>query len=68
MDDIELASYAPINLTTIALQRRDMGTAAATLLMDRIRKKRKKAKQVLFPMKLVVRGSTGPVPVKKKLK
>jgi LacI family transcriptional regulator len=66
LDDIELASYAPINLTTIALQRRDMGTAAATLLMDRIRKKRKKAKQILFPMKLVVRGSTGPVPSKKK--
>lgn len=62
LDDIELASYAPIDLTTIALQRRDMGAAAATLLMDRIRQKRKRAKQVLFPMRLVVRGSTGPAP------
>lgn len=62
LDDIELASYAQIDLTTIALQRRDMGAAAATLLMERIRRKRKRAKQVLFPMKLVVRGSTGPAP------
>jgi LacI family transcriptional regulator len=66
LDDIELASYARIDLTTIALQRRDMGAAAAALLLDRIRKKRKKARQVLFPMKLIVRGSTGPVPSKKK--
>lgn len=65
LDDIELASYAPINLTTIALQRRDMGAAAATLLMDRIKKKHKKAKQVLFPMRLVVRGSTSLVPKKR---
>jgi LacI family transcriptional regulator len=65
LDDIELASYAPINLTTIALQRRDMGAAAATLLMDRIKNKRKKAKQVLFPMRLVVRGSTGQAPKKR---
>lgn len=66
LDDIALASCAPIDLTTIALQRRDMGAAAAQLLMDRIRKKRKKAKQVLFPMRLVVRGSTGPAPGKKR--
>ena len=65
LDDIALASYAPINLTTIALPRRDMGAAAATMLMDRIKKKHKKAKQLLFPMKLVVRGSTGPAPRKR---
>lgn len=68
LDDIELASFAPVNLTTIALPRRDMGAAAAMVLMDHIRKKRKRAKQTLFPMKLVVRGSTGPVPAKKKTK
>lgn len=65
LDDIALASYAPIDLTTIALPRRDMGAAAAELLMERIKKNRKKAKQVLFPMRLVVRGSSGPAPKKR---
>jgi LacI family transcriptional regulator len=62
LDDIQMASFARIDLTTINLPKRDMGAAAATLLMQRIRRKRTvTAKQVSFPMKLVVRGSTGPV-------
>jgi LacI family transcriptional regulator len=63
LDDIAMASFAPINLTTIALQRRAMGAAAANLLMERIRnKKESKVQRISFPMELVIRGSTGPVP------
>ncbi|HEY0207938.1 LacI family DNA-binding transcriptional regulator [Acerihabitans sp.] len=62
LDDIEMASFSPINLTTIALQRREMGAAASTLLMKMIRQKSTpKPKKKIFPMKLIVRGSTGPV-------
>jgi LacI family transcriptional regulator len=61
LDDIQMASFAAIDLTTINLPKRDMGAAAATLLMQRIRRKRTvTSKQVSFPMKLIVRGSTGP--------
>ncbi|WP_158782375.1 LacI family DNA-binding transcriptional regulator [Pantoea sp. BAV 3049] len=62
LDDIEMASFSPINLTTIALQRREMGAAATTMLMKMIRQKSKPSpKKKIFPMKLIVRGSTGPV-------
>ncbi|WP_413725297.1 LacI family DNA-binding transcriptional regulator [Sodalis sp. RH16] len=61
LDDIEMASFSPINLTTIALQRREMGAAATSLLMKMIRQKSTpKPKKKIFPMKLIVRGSTGP--------
>ncbi|PIJ50149.1 hypothetical protein BL250_10700 [Erwinia sp. OLTSP20] len=62
LDDIEMASFSPINLTTIALQRREMGAAATDLVMKMIRQKGSlKAKKKIFPMKLIVRGSTGRV-------
>lgn len=60
LDDIEMASFSPINLTTIALPRREMGAAATSLVMKIIRQKSlPKPKQKIFPMKLIVRGSTG---------
>lgn len=63
LDDIEMASFSPINLTTIALQRREMGAAATALVLKMVRQKSTpKAKQKIFPMKLIVRGSTGAVP------
>ncbi|OON41875.1 hypothetical protein BTJ39_01580 [Izhakiella australiensis] len=63
LDDIEMASFSPINLTTIALQRREMGAAATELVMKMVRQKglSSKPKKKIFPMKLVVRGSTGGV-------
>lgn len=62
-DDIQIASFPFIDLTTLQLPKRDMGAAAATLLMQRIRKKRTvTAKEVSFPTKLVARGSTGMAP------
>jgi LacI family transcriptional regulator len=63
LDNIQMASFSFIDLTTINLPKRDMGAAAVTLLMQRIRKKRTvTAKEVSFPMELVVRGSTGVAP------
>jgi LacI family transcriptional regulator len=59
-DDITLASFARINLTTIHLPKRDMGAAAAQLLMKRIQSKGPLDPQtVIFPTRLVVRGTTG---------
>ncbi len=61
MDDIALSSFGPINLTTIAIDRKKMGATAAELLLDIIRRKRRApAKRIIFPMHLVVRTSTGP--------
>lgn len=62
-DDVELASFPFIDLTTLHLPKREMGAAAATLLMERIHKKRRvKTKEVILPIELMVRGSTGPAP------
>jgi LacI family transcriptional regulator len=62
-DNVELASFPFINLTTLQLPKRDMGAAAATLLMERIHGKRRvKTKETIFPIELIVRGSTGPAP------
>lgn len=63
LDDIKLASFHQINLTTIHLQKRAMGAAAAELLMKRIGAKRKgPAREMIFPTRLVLRGSTAAAP------
>lgn len=60
LDDIALASFRPISLTTIHLQKRHMGAAAAEQLMLRIRSPGGTAHEAIFPTSLVVRGSTAP--------
>lgn len=60
LDDIALASLKSIDLTTIQLQKRDMGAAAAELLMKRIRQPSRAAKQLILPTRLIVRGTTAP--------
>jgi LacI family transcriptional regulator len=61
LDDITLAAYGRINLTTIHLQKRAMGAAAAELLMKRVRSKRRgQGRLMTFPTHLVVRGTTAP--------
>lgn len=63
-DDIQIASLPFVNLTTLHLPKREMGAAAATLLMNRIKKKRiVAAKEVILPLRLTVRGSSGPAPL-----
>lgn len=58
LDDVTLAGLKLIDLTTIQLQKRDMGAAAAELLMKRIRQPSRTAKQIILPTHLVVRGTT----------
>ncbi|WP_137389522.1 LacI family DNA-binding transcriptional regulator [Rhodoligotrophos defluvii] len=63
LDDIQLASFRRIDLTTIHLQKRAMGAAAAEMLMKRIRNPRPSpAREQIFPTGLVVRGSTARAP------
>lgn len=63
-DDIALARLARIDLTTIHLPRREIGAAAATLLLEQIRSgpARPPPRSILFPTRLVIRSTTGPAP------
>jgi len=58
LDDIMLANLKSIDLTTIQLEKRDMGAAAAELLMKRIRQPSRAAKEIILPTRLIVRGTT----------
>jgi LacI family transcriptional regulator len=57
-DDVELASYTYPALTTIRQPMREMGEAAALLLLEHIRKSPDAAASRIIPTSLVVRGST----------
>ena len=60
-DDIALSSSRSLNLTTVHQPKREMGRAAAELLIKRIVGKRiKRPQEIIFATELVVRGSTGP--------
>jgi DNA-binding LacI/PurR family transcriptional regulator len=61
-DNIALAGLGHINLTTIDQPRREMGVTAVRLLLERRDEDRHKARHVVVPPALVVRGSTGPPP------
>lgn len=57
-DDIDLARLRRINLSTLRLPKREMGAAAAELLMRRIHSKRPSTpREIIIPTKLVLRGS-----------
>ncbi|SNX88636.1 LacI family transcriptional regulator [Streptomyces sp. TLI_55] len=57
-DDVEMASYTYPALTTIRQPMREMGEAAARLLLDHVRGSPKAAPSRIIPTSLVVRGST----------
>lgn len=64
LDDIAAAAFHPVGLTTIHVPRREIGAAAAELLMRRIRARRDMPpRTTIFPTRLVVRGSTAAAPV-----
>lgn len=66
-DDIALARLARINLTTIALPKREMGEAAARLLLEHILANQPvPPRAISFPTSFVIRGSTGPVATQKR--
>ena len=57
-DDIELASYTYPALTTVRQPIREMGEAAARLLLDHVRRSPEAAPSRIIPTSLVIRGST----------
>ena len=62
-DDIYVSGLPMVNLTTIHHPSREMGNAAAEILLKRIQAKRRpRAKEVIFEPRLVVRGTTAPPP------
>ncbi|WP_439618158.1 LacI family DNA-binding transcriptional regulator [Shinella sp.] len=57
-DDIDLARLRRINLSTLHLPKREMGAAAAELLMRRIHSKRPPTpREIIIPTELVLRAS-----------
>ncbi|HET9957361.1 MAG TPA: substrate-binding domain-containing protein, partial [Polyangiaceae bacterium] len=61
-DDIPAASLVWPGLTTVRQELRQMGSQACRALMSSLDQEKLERDFVEFPMKLVVRQSTGPVP------
>jgi DNA-binding LacI/PurR family transcriptional regulator len=59
-DDIALAGFGHINLTTIHQPRREIGRKSVELLLERIDQGRTKVRRILIKPSLVVRGTTAP--------
>jgi len=60
-DDMEWYAFLNPPITTVEHSPYQMGKKAGEMLLQRISKKRTRAKKVLFPSNLIVRGSTSPV-------
>ena len=61
-DDPGWYSFLDPPMTTVEHSPYLMGKTAGEMLLQRIKKKRKKPKTIVIPSNLVVRGSTGPPP------
>jgi len=61
-DDIFVSALPRIALTTVRQPKREIGAAAAELLLARISAAKSSARprEIIFPAELVVRGTTGP--------
>jgi DNA-binding LacI/PurR family transcriptional regulator len=57
-DNTALADLGHIDLTTIDQPRRELGATAVRLLIERLRDGRRRARHVVLPPRLVVRGTT----------
>jgi len=58
-DNIPLAAFTPIALTTVEQPIAEQGSAAAKFLLDRVEKRYKgKPRRLCMPCKLIVREST----------
>jgi len=66
-DDIQSAAYSTPSLTTVRQPLFEMGQRGAQILLERITNKEKEfPAEIVVAPELVVRESTGPVPVKPK--
>lgn len=62
-DDIEMAKYITPKLTTVRQDTETIGQQAASVLIEQIVDKQRMTTQDVIPVELIVRHSTGPVPV-----
>jgi DNA-binding LacI/PurR family transcriptional regulator len=60
-DDIPLAQYLPVPLTTVAQPRTEIGKEAARLMLELIRNPDQEARKISLSVSLVVRSSTAAV-------
>jgi LacI family transcriptional regulator len=60
-DNVRLAAYTNPPLTTVHQSKREMGTQAAKLLLERIAQQDLEPRQVILGTELVIRGSTAAV-------
>lgn len=60
-DNIEIAAYANVPLTTIRQKRAHLGRSAAEMLL-RHRAAPKLQEELILPVELVIRQSTAPLP------
>ena len=58
LDDITLANFRSINLTTIHLEKREIGAEAAKVLLNRISDPSMPSQEIILPTRLIVRGTT----------
>ncbi len=58
-DDISLAAYVDVPLTTVRVYKKEIGRLAVKILLDRIETKRKNAVLLEIPGKLIKRDSCG---------
>jgi len=59
-DDVSMASWETLSLTTMRQPIREMATTAVDLVVKRIREPERAVETVILPCTLVERGSTGP--------
>jgi LacI family transcriptional regulator len=59
-DDIELAAFSTPALTTVAQPKRQIGTLAAELLLERLQDGDREPRRVILEPQLKVRASTAP--------
>lgn len=62
-DDTEMAAYLNPPLTSVRSNGNELGRQAASLALERIRRPGRPVRRVQIEAELVVRDSTGPVPV-----
>lgn len=58
-DDINMAAFASVPLSTVRIYKEEIGKMAVKMLIDRVKSKRKIPVRVEFPPKLVIRESCG---------
>ena len=60
IDDVKYASLLPLPLTTLRQPCREIGAAAVSAMLDRLRSRRCRAREILLDFTLILRQSCGP--------